>query len=59
MRMALKKICLRQPQIISIKIMTLYVIPCFIDEYYYGDENGNYDTQKGLPLKDFINHQTP
>ena len=28
---------------------------CFIDEYYYGDENGNYDTQKGLPLKDFIN----
>lgn len=28
---------------------------CFIDEYYYGDENGNYNTQKGLPLKEFIN----
>lgn len=28
---------------------------CFIDEYYYGDENGNYNTQKGLSLKNFIN----
>ncbi len=28
---------------------------CFIDEYYYGDESGNYNTKKGLPLKDFIN----
>ncbi|WP_455787699.1 fimbrial protein [Parabacteroides goldsteinii] len=30
---------------------------CFIDEYYYGDEDGNYDTQKGLSLKEFINTQ--
>lgn len=26
---------------------------CFIDEYYYGDQNGNYDNN--LPLEDFIN----
>lgn len=30
---------------------------CFIDEYYYGDEMGNYNKQKGLPLNEFINTQ--
>ena len=26
---------------------------CFIDEYYYGDENGNYDTQKRFAIERF------
>lgn len=30
---------------------------CFIDEYYYGDTNGNRDLTEGLPLTDFINTQ--
>lgn len=28
---------------------------CFINEYYYGDSKGNYDSTLGLPLKDFVN----
>lgn len=30
---------------------------CFINEYYYGDSQGNYNTNLGLPLKDFVNTQ--
>lgn len=30
---------------------------CFIDEYFYGDANGNCNSNVGLPLKDFINTQ--
>jgi len=30
---------------------------CFIDEYFYGDTDGNRDSNVGLPLKYFINTQ--
>lgn len=30
---------------------------CFIDEYFYGDADGNSNSSVGLPLNDFINTQ--